>query len=84
MQLARITGRATSTVKHPSLAGVKLLICQMLDAGGKEMGDPVLAVDKLGAGHGDTVILTSDGLGLRELLNDVHSPARYWTLGLVD
>lgn len=84
MQLARITGRATSTVKHPSLAGVKLLICQMLDAAGGETGDPVLAIDKLGAGKGDTVILTSDGLGLRELLHDTHSPARYWTLGLVD
>lgn len=84
MQLALVHGRATSTVKHPSLNGQKLLICQLLGSGDKPAGDPVLAVDSLGAGAGDKVILTSDGLGLRNLLNDNTSPARWWTLGIVD
>jgi microcompartment protein CcmK/EutM len=48
------------------------------------VGDPVLAVDSLGAGAGTRVILTSDGLGLRELLGNERSPARWWTLGIVD
>jgi len=84
MQLARVTGRVTATVKHPSLAGVKLLLCQVLGNTGEPTGDPVIAVDKLGAGRGDRVLLTSDGLGLRELLDDANSPARWWTLGIVD
>lgn len=84
MQLAIVQGRATATVKHSSLQGAKLLVCQFLGADRKPSGDPVLAVDKLGAGAGDRVILTSDGLGLRELLGDNHSPARWWTLGIVD
>ena len=84
MQLAVVTGRATSTVRHESLAGVKLLVCQPLGRHGKAHGDPVLAVDRLGAGRGDRVVITSDGLGLRELLNDPTSPARWWTLGIVD
>ncbi|MEX0775308.1 MAG: EutN/CcmL family microcompartment protein [Phycisphaeraceae bacterium] len=84
MQLAHVQGRATSTVKHPSLAGARLLVCQLLDAAGQPAGDPVLALDKLGAGRGDKVILTSDGLGLREMLGKPNSPARWWTLGLVD
>lgn len=84
MQLALVQGRATSTVKHRSLAGVKLLVCLMIGADGKPSGDPVLAVDRLGAGLGDTVMLSSDGLGLRELLKDANSPARWWTLGIVD
>ena len=84
MQLAIVQGRATATVKHKSLAGVKLLVCQTLDIAGKPTGDPILALDKLGAGHGDTVIISSDGLGLRELLKDNTSPARWWTLGIVD
>ena len=84
MQLALVQGRATSTVKHRSLAGVKLLVCELLGADGKPAGDPVLAVDKLGAGAGDRVILTSDGQGLRDLLNDDTSPARWWTMGIVD
>jgi ethanolamine utilization protein EutN len=84
MQLAVVQGRATTTVKHKSLTGVKLLVCQTLDAERKPSGDPVLAVDKLGAGFGDTVIISSDGLGLRELLKDNTSPARWWTVGIVD
>ena len=84
MQLALVKGRATSTVKHPSLSGAKLLICQLLGASGDPGGDPVLAVDQLGAGLGDRVILTSDGLGLRELLKDDTSPVRWWTMGIVD
>jgi ethanolamine utilization protein EutN len=66
------------------LAGVRLLICQPLDINRRGAGDPVLAVDKLGAGAGDTVMLSSDGQGLRELLGDDNSPARWWTLGIVD
>jgi ethanolamine utilization protein EutN len=84
MQLAVVQGRATSTMKHRSMAGAKLLICSMLGADGEPTGDPVLAVDQLGAGRGDRVLLTSDGLGLRELLGHDNSPARWWTLGLVD
>lgn len=84
MQLAIVQGRATSTVRHKSLAGAKLLVCQLLDVNGKPGGDPVLAVDRLGAGSGDRVILTSDGLGLREMLGDINSPARWWTMGIVD
>jgi ethanolamine utilization protein EutN len=84
MQLAIVSGRATTTVRHASLVGVRLLVCQMLDAHKKPTGDPVLALDKIGAGLGDTVIITSDGLGLRELLKSNNSPARWWTLGIVD
>ena len=84
MQLAVVQGRATSTVRHRSLTAAKLLICQPLGDQGRPSGDPVLAIDKLGAGAGDRVLLTSDGLGLREMLNDNKSPARWWTLGIVD
>lgn len=84
MQQAIVQGRATSTVKHPSLHGRKLLICQTLDAAGKETGDPVLVLDSLGAGRGDRVLITSDGQGLRELLGSDTSPARWWTVGIVD
>ena len=84
MQLAIVQGRATSTIKHPSMAGQKLLVCQQLDAEGRPAGDPIIAVDQLGAGTGDRVILTSDGEGLRQLIGDKTSPLRWWTLGIVD
>ena len=40
MQLAKVVGRATATVKHETLAGWRLLLVQPLDAAGKADGDP--------------------------------------------
>jgi len=84
MQWAIVRGSATSTVKHPSLRGQRLLVCTLLGNERQPISDPVLAMDHLGAGVGETVMLTSDGQGLREMLNDDNSPARWWTLGIVD
>jgi ethanolamine utilization protein EutN len=84
MQLALVQGTATATVKHPSLRRQRLLVAQRLDAKGEAAGDPQLILDQLGARAGDTVIISSDGRGLRELLDDTTSPARWYTLGIVD
>lgn len=84
MQLATVTGNATSTVKHPSLAGRRLLICQVVDADRRVTGEPIVVLDHHGAGLGDVVMISSDGKGLRELLGSRRSPARWWTLGIVD
>jgi ethanolamine utilization protein EutN len=84
MQLALVQGSTTTTIRHPSLANQRILICQALNMQGKTGGDPVLVIDQLGAGPGDIITITSDGLGLRELLNDTTSPARWWTVGIVD
>ena len=53
MQIGRVVGHATSTVKHPTLHGWRLLLVQMLTEDGKEDGEPVLAIDHLGAGAGN-------------------------------
>jgi microcompartment protein CcmK/EutM len=85
MQLARVVGTATSTIKHPSLNGWKLLVVQVLQADGKSPdGEPVLSIDALGAGPGQTVLITSDGKGTRELMNSKNTPVRWSTMGLVD
>jgi ethanolamine utilization protein EutN len=84
MQMALVQGKTTSTVKHQSLTGNKLLICQPLGINQQAVGDPVIVIDQLGAGAGDHVIITSDGLGLRKMLRDNKSPARWWTMGIID
>jgi ethanolamine utilization protein EutN len=85
MQLARIIGTATATVKHPSLAGARLLVGQPLLADRVTPdGDPQLVIDTLSAATGDLVVMTSDGRMLREILNSDTTPARWSTIGLVD
>ena len=85
MQLARILGTATATVKHPSLDGTKLHVVQPLLADrATPDGDPQLAIDTVAAAVGDVVVITSDGRLLRELLRTEATPARWSTIALLD
>lgn len=69
---------------HGSLCGWRLLVCQPVDENGSDLGAPVIALDQLGAGMHQQVILSSDGKGAQELTGDKHSPARYFTIGVLD
>jgi len=85
MLIGRVIGNATATVKHPSMTGWKLLVVQPLSADGRTPdGDPILAVDPLGAGHGQNVIVSSDGRGTRQLLQSNTTPVRWSVIGIPD
>jgi len=85
MQLALVIGTATATIKHPSLEGRKLLVVQPRLADGRTPdGDPLLAVDGVGAGTGETVLITSDGRGAREMLGSETTPVRWTIIGIRD
>lgn len=84
MQSALIIGRATATVKHPSMDGQKLLICQPLGVDGQAEGDPLIVTDTLGCTSGDQVFISSDSKRLREIIGDNNSPLRWFILGRVD
>ena len=84
MQLARIIGTATSTVKHASLNGWRLAVAQPLGADGQPDGDPQLVVDPLNAGSGQTVVINSDGKFIRETMLQEKSPARFIVCAIVN
>lgn len=84
MILARIEGNITSTIKHPSLKGWRLLVCQPVDGEGSAQGVPIVAIDPLGAAVHETVMVSTDGLAARKIVNDPKSPIRNVVLGLVD
>ena len=72
-------------MKHPSLVGAKLLLVQPLMADGASPdGDPQISIDTVAAGVGDTVMITSDGRLLRDLLKSSTTPARWSTIALID
>jgi ethanolamine utilization protein EutN len=83
MQLGRVLGTATATIKHPTLQGEKMLVVQVETAAGKPDGEPVLVFDRLGARKGDRVMVTNDGRYLQELLGPT-TPGRWSVLGLPD
>jgi ethanolamine utilization protein EutN len=84
MQIGRVVGHAVATVKHPSFQGWKLLLVQMLGVEGKPDGEPILAIDRLGAGSGDRVIVCNDGAEARAMVGAKNSPARWFVMGLAD
>ena len=55
MQLARVIGCVVATVKNDSLEGRKLLVVQSLNADLKPQGQPLVALDAIGAGVGELV-----------------------------
>ena len=85
MQVARVIGTLTSSYKHESLVGAKLLLVQPLLADGEGFdGDPQIAIDTVAAGLTDRVVISSDGRLMREVLNSKRTPARWSTIALID
>lgn len=84
MQLARTLGHATATIRHPSMKGVRLVLCETLDADGQATGSVVLAADWTGSGLGSTVVLTSDGSAAAAHVGTTETPLRMVVLGQID
>lgn len=55
MILGRVVGNVVATMKDASLAGQRLLIVQPIDGRGRDKGKPIVALDSVGAGAGETV-----------------------------
>ncbi len=81
---ARVVGHAVSSHCHPSLRGCRLLVCQPLDGAGAPAGEPMIAIDTLGAGLHSKVFVSTDGIGARQLVGDPKSPLRNFVQGIVD
>jgi ethanolamine utilization protein EutN len=85
MLIGKVVGTARATVKHPSLEGWRLLVVQPYAVDGRTPdGEPQLAVDRLGAGLGAHVIITSDGRSTREMIGSDNTPVRWSVIGIQD
>lgn len=58
MKLAKVTGTVTATLKDAQLTGKPLLLADVIDGTGKVLERATVAADTVGAGIGDTVLLT--------------------------
>lgn len=84
MKLARVWGTVVSTISTPSLDGRRLLLCDMLDDGGQPTGGYTIAVDAVGAGAGETVLILDEGNSARQVLDYANAPIRAVVVGIVD
>lgn len=87
MQLAKVVGSLVSTQKSSSLTGKKLLLIQAVKADGLTPSQPngalEVAVDSVGAGDGELVLVTR-GSSARMVLSDPHSAADLCIVAIVD
>ncbi len=84
MILARVTGTVVSTIHHPVVDGRKLLLAERLDSNQKPTGGYLIAMDTIGAGSGETVLILDEGTGARQILGDANAPIRSIVVGIVD
>ena len=85
MLVGRVVGTAQATIKHASMNHQKLLIIQPLMADHRHPdGEPLIAVDSVGAGIGERVMLTSDGRFARQWLQSPATPVRWTVIAIED
>lgn len=83
MQLAQVVGTVVSTRKEDALIGHKLLILAAFDPRGQTTSDELLvAIDALGAGIGETVLIARGGAARINL--PAATPVDARIIGIVD
>ncbi len=84
MLIARVIGTIVATRKHDRLVGSKIQVVQPLDSKGeKPEGEPFVAVDAVGAGVTERVIVVR-GSSARQGVDDALSPVDAAIIGIVD
>ncbi|HTL01189.1 MAG TPA: EutN/CcmL family microcompartment protein [Vicinamibacterales bacterium] len=84
MLLARVTGTLVSTQKHRKLEGAKLLIVQPLTLEETPRGGELLAVDGVGAGVGEKVLIVLEGRSASDAIGQKAAPVDAAIVGIVD
>ena len=84
MQIARVVGTLVSTQKHKKFEGAKLLLVQPLNVDETPRGTTLLAVDGVGAGVTEKVLIVLEGRAAGEALGRKGAPVDAAVIGIID
>jgi len=84
VKLGRVRGTVVSTIQTPWLDGRTLLLCDLLTETGEDTGGYTIAVDTVGAGAGERVLILDEGSSARQVLGSDDAPVRAVVVGVVD
>jgi microcompartment protein CcmK/EutM len=84
MQICRVVGTVVSTQKHRTFEGAKLLLVQPVTLDDQPRGTALLAVDSVGAGVHEKVLVVIEGRAAGEALGRKGAPVDAAIIGIVD
>jgi ethanolamine utilization protein EutN len=84
MKLAVVIGQVVSTIKAPGLHLDRLLLVDFLNADGQPAGSPHVAVDSIGAGDGEWVLVTQGSSARRTSAAEESLPVDMRIIGIID
>jgi len=84
VQIGRVIGTVVATRKHRKIEGAKLLLVQPLTLEGTPKGAAVLAIDSVGAGVGEKVLMVIEGKSAGDALRRKGAPVDAAIIGIVD
>lgn len=84
MILGRVIGEIHGTIKHRWYEAHRMLVVEKTAPDGKPTGDYVIAVDAVGAGADERVIVNDEGNGARQIFESSDAPVRSVVVGIID
>ena len=84
MQIARVIGTVVATQKNRKLTGAKLLLVQPLTLEGEPRGVALVAIDSVGAGVGERVLVVIEGKAAGDALGRKAAAVDAAVIGIVD
>ena len=84
MQICRVIGTVVATQKNRKLAGAKLLLVQPLTLEGEPRGVALVAIDSVGAGVGERVLVVIEGKAAGDALGRKAAAVDAAVIGIVD
>ncbi len=84
MQIAKVISRVVATQKNAKLEGAKLLLVQPLTLDERPQGAALLAIDAVGAGVGERVLVVIEGRSAGDALRQRRAPVDAAIVGIID
>jgi microcompartment protein CcmK/EutM len=84
MQICRVVGTVVSTQKNRKLDGAKLLLVQPLTLDDQLRGTALLAIDSVGAGVGEKVLVVIEGKAAGDALGRKGAAVDAAIIGIID
>jgi ethanolamine utilization protein EutN len=84
MQIARVVGNVVATQKNRKLEGAKLMLVQPLTLDDQPRGTTLLAIDSVGAGIGEKVLVVLEGKAAGDALRRKAAAVDAAIVGIID